>query len=108
MNYFKTNDNDYTNAITNACRAIYGKLVNTGTWGLSALNRLSDIDFDSLSEVEKHRINILPAMIYHGVQSEEAVLMRINSVPRSIAEGLGLEFRNEIRKTEEGMNISKA
>lgn len=108
MNYFKTGKNTDTGAITEACRAIYGKLVNTGTWGLSALSRLSGIDFDSLSETEKHRINILPAMIYHGVQSEEAVLMRINSVPRSIAERLGQEFRNDISKNKEDTNISNA
>jgi hypothetical protein len=56
------------------------------------LSRLSGVDFDALSESERRRINALPAMIYHGVQSEEAVLMRMNSVPRSVAEKLGEEF----------------
>lgn len=32
---------------------------------------------------------MLPAMIYHGVQTEEGVLLRMNSVPISIAESLG-------------------
>jgi hypothetical protein len=70
--------------------------VNTGTWGLSALSRLSGIDFDSLSESERRRINIIPAMLYYGVKSEDAVLMRMNSVPRSIAENLGQEFRSNM------------
>ncbi|MFX0197384.1 MAG: DEAD/DEAH box helicase [Candidatus Hodarchaeota archaeon] len=87
-----------TKAITAACRAIYKNLVNTGTWGLSALSRLSDVDFDSLSESERRRINVIPAMIYHGVESEEAVLMRMNSAPRSIAEKLGKEFKSAIDK----------
>ena len=35
----------------------------------------------------------LPAMLYHGVSTEEAVLMRMNAVPRSIAEQMGSRFR---------------
>jgi hypothetical protein len=87
-------DENRTKAITDACRAIYRNLVNTGTWGLSALSRLSSIDFDALSEVDQRRINTLPAMVYHGVRTEEAILMRMNAVPRSIAERLGGEFRS--------------
>jgi hypothetical protein len=80
-----------TDAITNACKAIYKVLTNTGPWGLSALSRVG-FDFEKLSPEEKRKINILPAMIYHGVKTEAAVLMRMNSVPRSIAEPLGTEF----------------
>jgi replicative superfamily II helicase len=109
LSYFKTDRTNETEAITKACKAIYRNLVNTGTWGLSALSKLSGLDFGSLSEAERRRINILPAMIYHGVQSEEAVLMRMNAVPRSIAEKLGEEFRiNMNKKTDEEINVHKA
>jgi hypothetical protein len=37
-------------------------------------------------------VNNLPAMLYHGVNTEAAVLMRINAVPRSIAPKLGDQF----------------
>lgn len=84
-----------TEAITSACKAIYRALTNNGPWGLSALCKLSGIDFERLSPDEKRRINILPAMIYHGVKTEAAVLMRMNSVPRSIAEPLGAEFERK-------------
>jgi len=80
---------DQTKAISAACKAIYKTLVNNGTWGMSALSRLSGFDFDQLSNTEKRQINMVPAMIYHGVKSEEGVLLRMNSVPRSIAESLG-------------------
>ena len=86
------NEND-TTALTNACRAIYRAIVNSGTWGVSALSRMTGVDFDSLSETERRRINTLPAMIYHGVRTEDAVLMRMNSAPRSIAEALGSLYR---------------
>jgi replicative superfamily II helicase len=59
----------------------------------AACKRLSGIDFESLSEHEKRQINIIPAMIYHGVNTEEGVLMRMNAVPRSIAEQVGEELR---------------
>jgi len=80
-----------TDAITKACKAIYKVLTNSGPWGISALSKMG-IDFDSLSPEEKRKINSLPAMIYHGVKTEAGVLMRMNSVPRSIAEPLGAEF----------------
>lgn len=90
--FFKGGENQ-TKALTAACKAIYKTLVNNGTWGMSALSRLSGIDFDSLSESDKRQIDMIPAMIYHGVQSEEGVLLRMNSVPRSIAENLGVEMK---------------
>ncbi len=90
--YFRA-DQGQTQAITNACKAIYRNLINNGTWGLSALSRLSGIDFDQLPGEQKRHINLLPAMVYHGVKTEEGVLMRMNGVPRSIAESLGESYR---------------
>ena len=93
--YFsRENDDDAgTAALTDACRAIYRTIVNSGTWGVSALSRVSGIDFEKLSEADRRRINALPAMIYHGVSSEDAVLMRMNAAPRSAAEALGSLYR---------------
>jgi hypothetical protein len=34
-------------------------------------------------------------MIYYGVGSEEALVMRMNSVPRSVADNIGKKFKNE-------------
>lgn len=95
--YFKGGE-DQTKALTAACKAIYKTLVNNGTWGMSALSRLSGIDFDRLSDTEKRQINMIPAMIYHGVQSEEGVLLRMNSVPRTIAESLGSVMKDSVSK----------
>ncbi len=90
--FFKGGENQ-TKALTAACKAIYKTLANNGTWGISALSRLSGIDFDTLSEPEKRQINLIPAMIYHGVKTEEGVLMRMNGVPRTIAEQVGRELK---------------
>lgn len=95
---------DATHAITDACKAIYRNLVNNGSWGISALTRLSGIDFDQLTNEQKRQINLLPAMVYHGVSSEEAVLMRMNGIPRSIAESMGKQFK----ETSEPMGYKKS
>ena len=97
-----------TTAITDACKAIYRTIVNSGTWGVSALSRLSGIEFDALSESDKRRINALPAMIYHGVSTEEAVLMRMNSAPRSVAEALGSLYRETIGEDQGRYSVREA
>ncbi|MDR2187148.1 MAG: DEAD/DEAH box helicase [Azonexus sp.] len=99
LTYFRS-DQDQTHAITEACKAVYRNLINNGTWGLSALSRLSGINFEKLSDEQKRHINLLPAMIYHGVKTEEGVLMRMNGVPRSIAETMGERYRQDAKSTQ--------
>lgn len=97
-----------TEALTGACKAIYRAIVNNGTWGISALSRVSGLDFDNMSEAERRRINTLPAMIYHGVRSEDAVLMRMNSAPRSAAEHLGDIYRTFADNHDSRYSVGKA
>lgn len=99
-----------TKAITAACQAIYRNLVNNGAWGLSALSKIptSGIDYDSLTDDERRRLNALPAMIYHGVRTEEAVLMRMNAVPRSIAERMAEKFRGESDDSGSRLSVNDA
>lgn len=87
-----------TDKISNACRLVYRDLANNGSWGLSALSKMptSGLDFENMDDEQKRVLNNLPAMIYHGVKSDSAVLMRMQSVPRSIAESVGSEFKNRI------------
>jgi replicative superfamily II helicase len=97
-------DGSGSDEISKVYNAIYGKLTNGGTWGLSALSRMSGIDFDTLSDEKKRQLNLMPAMLYHGVKSEESVLMRMNSVPRSFAETLGNKFKQQV----ENRNVATA
>lgn len=82
-------------SLTECCRAIFSKLLNNATWGLASLQKVPSIsvDFDKLSQEEQIRLKNLPAMIYYGVNSDEAILMRMNNVPRSIAINLGNKFK---------------
>jgi hypothetical protein len=87
-----------TDALTDACKGIYKALAYAGTWGIAALSKMptSGIDFEALSEAERRQLNVIPAMLYHGVNSEQAVVMRMNSVPRSIAESLGKMYATTV------------
>ena len=93
--YFDGND---SNSITDCCRAIYSKLINSATWGLSSIQKLpnSGLDFDNMSEEDLKKFRNLPAMIYYGVNSDEAILMRINNVPRSIAPDFGNVYKEQV------------
>lgn len=86
---------DLTEKVSKACKAVCRDLANNAAWGLSAISKLptAGIDFETLSEAERQSLNSIPAMLYHGVRSQEAVLMRMNSVPRSVAESVGAEFK---------------
>ena len=101
-------DDDRTLAITRACRAIYRTISNSGTWGIAALSRVSGLNFDSLSDAEHRKINALPAMVYHGVRTEDAVLMRMNAAPRSVAENLGKLYRETVGEDDGQYSIVKA
>ena len=98
-----------TEQISTACREIYRSLSTFGSWGLAALSQMptSGLDFSTMTDQAQREINLLPAMIYHGVRSEGAVLMRMNAVPRSLAEGLGKKF-GEATKGEVRPGLARA
>lgn len=90
-------DGDDEKAISKCTKAIYSKIVNSATWGIAAMQQIpnSGIDWDKLSDEEKRQYRNLPSMIYYGVNSEEAVMLRKGNVPRTIAGNLGKEFGRE-------------
>ncbi len=89
---------DDSTTISNCVKAIYQKVVNGATWGLAAFLNMptSGIDFSQLTEDERRRLKNIPAMVYYGVNTEEGIVMRINNVPRSIANKLGEIYKTEI------------
>lgn len=86
--YFGGTDTD---SVRKCVQAIYGKISRFASWGLASIGKMpsSGIDFEGLSYEQKSRLYNMPAMVYYGVNSDEAILMRINNVPRGIAQGLG-------------------
>ena len=80
-------------SMTACVKAIYGKVIHTATWGLAGLQRIhGDVDGRDTTGPGSRRARNLPAMVYHGVDTDEAVLMRMNGVPRSAARGVGSAY----------------
>jgi len=89
---------DNPTEISNCVKAIYKKVINGATWGLAAFLNMptSGIDLSELSEEDKRKLKNIPAMVYYGVNSEEGIVMRINNIPRSIANKLGKMCKKEL------------
>lgn len=83
--------------ISKCTKDIYSNIVNNATWGIASMQQLpqSGINWDILSAKERRQLKNLPSMIYYGVNSEEAVLLRKESIPRTIANNFGNSLKNE-------------
>src|SRR5690606_796908 len=82
-------DADPVTAMTRCCQSVFGRLTQTASWGLSALQSLTLGDtFDKLSPMEQRSLRNLPARVYYGVNSDEAVALRLLGVPRTAAPAL--------------------
>ena len=99
------NNVDPVEAMTRCCRSIFGRLTQTASWGLAALQSLTIGDsFESMSPDEQRLLRNLPARVYYGVNTDEAVALRLLGVPRRaavpLARTLGVqpsESLNEVR-----------
>lgn len=73
-------------AMTRCCRSIFGRLTQTASWGMSALQSLTLGDaMDEMSADEQRTLRNLPACVYYGVDTDEAVALRLLGVPRTAA-----------------------
>ena len=80
-------------AMTRCCRSVFGRLTQTAAWGLAALQSLTIRDsIESLSTEEQRALRNLPARVYYGVNSDEAVALRLVGVPRMAAPGLAQQI----------------
>ena len=79
------NVSDLQKRLTECCRTIYQTLTHQGSWGFGALQAMSGLADADLPEATKAEIRSVPSMIYFGVPTMDAVLMRSLSVPRSIS-----------------------
>ena len=105
-------------AMTRCCRSVFGRLTQTASWGLSALQSLTIGEtFDEMSAEEQRSLRNLPARVYYGVNTDEAVALRLLGVPRAaapaLARGLGVksaeplhEVRKRLRTADSGTWIA--
>lgn len=82
-----------TESITSACRSVYGSLVQTASWGLSALQSLTlGPALEEMSATEQRTVRNLPSRVYYGVNTDEAIDLRLLGVPRKAAQPLADSF----------------
>jgi len=100
--YFTTaqdgSNRDHTQALTQCCQRLFGSILPTVSWGLSALQALvmsrrpdEEIPGDSRD---------IPSYVYYGVDTREAVALRLFGVPRAAALALA-QTHGAGRGTEE-------
>ena len=83
-------------SVSKCVRTIYSKVTNSASWGLAAMLKIPSSGVSSgMTEEQKMSAINLPAKIYYGVDTDAAVLMRLNSVPRSIAKSMGKVYASE-------------
>lgn len=93
QNYFATNLEggtvEPTKALTDCCKNLFGKLTQTASWGLAALQTMTFGDrFEQLSDAEQQTLRNLPARVFYGVNTDEAIALRLLGVPRGAAQPL--------------------
>ena len=82
-------------AMTKCCQSVFGRLTQSAAWGLAALQVLTGEtgSDDHSSAAQPTALANLPARVYYGVNSDEAVALRLLGVPRLAAEPLARELR---------------
>ncbi len=90
-NYFKKKNGDDLQAITKCGQNLFGKLTQTAAWGLGALLSITG---STLSDEQMRTFSNLPSRVYYGVNSDEAIALRLIGVPRGAATKLAGSMGN--------------
>ena len=110
----KNKDSDSVKMMTQCCRDVFGRITQTASWGLAALQSLTvkEKELESMSEDEKRTLRNLPARVYYGVNSDEAVALRLLGVPRTatapLATTLGMTPGESLNVTRSKLRASTA
>lgn len=80
--------------------AIYRQISQGAAWGLSAMHQVY--------RKESQEASNLPSMVYYGVDTDEAVLMRMNSMPRSIAVPMGEAYALDREGSDSDLHDAKS
>lgn len=92
--YFsKLNSEDDITALTKCGQNLFGKLTQTSSWGLGALLAITA---GGLPEDEFRKVANLPSQVYYGVNSDDAILMRVLGVPREASTPLATALQGEL------------
>lgn len=93
--YFKRDNDDQIAALTKCGQNLFGKLTQTASWGLGALLAITA---SNLPEDEFKQLSNLPSRVFYGVNSDEAITLRLLGVPRLASLPLAEYLGNTIRE----------
>ena len=93
--HFQHDGDTPVTAITRCGQNLFGKLTQTASWGLGAL---LSITASGLPDEEFKRLSNLPSRVFYGVNSDEAITMRLLGVPRTVAVPLACHFGETINQ----------
>ncbi len=80
--YFMNGRDDLNVAITNCGRNLFGRLIQTASWGLGALLSITG---NELPEEQLNVLGNLPSQVFYGVNDDSAIALRLLGVPRMAA-----------------------
>jgi hypothetical protein len=84
---------DSTEALTECCRNLFGRLTQTASWGLGALQAMTlKEEFDRMPEDQQVSVRNLPSRAFYGVNTDPAITLRVLGVPRNAAQPLADEL----------------
>lgn len=100
-NYFASDENgkhrDPTRSLTVCCQRLFSSILPTVSWGLSALQALNLAGHDG--DVDPGARDV-PSFVYYGVNSREAVALRLFGVPRGAASALATALAGDSATTD--------
>jgi len=107
--YFKKPDQTQTDALTKCGQDLFGKLTHSATWGLGALLTITT---SSMTEEERKRLSNIPSHVFYGVNTDEAVMLRMLGVPRSaaprLAHAMGVQANDSLSHTRQQLEALTA
>jgi hypothetical protein len=83
---------EYHGDILECTKHVYSAITNLVPWGMQAIQRVS---FAGDSKIEWADMDLIPAMVLHGVKTKEAIALRMLNVPRFVAEKMANTVRSE-------------
>lgn len=80
------------NSVSSCVKILHSRVANSASWAFAALQKIPAGGSGAGGQPVSSN---LPAKIYYGVDTDAAVLMRLNGVPRAVAKGLGSMYERE-------------
>lgn len=80
---------EYRDDLLQCTKDLHSTVATLVPWGMRGIQRIAFAG----QEVNWASLELLPAMVVHGVRSREAIALRMLGVPRFAAEGLSAEVR---------------